>query len=284
MARKIACTIAIVLLLVPFVCSAQTNVLTYHNDYFHTGQNLSETVLTQLNVNATTFGLRFVMPADGKVEGQPLYVSRLVIPDNGIHNVVFAATEHDTVYAYDADQPSDPLWRVSLLAPGETPSDTLGCPQVEPEIGVTATPIIDLAAGPHGTIYLVAMSKDTAGAYHQRLHALDITSGGEEFSGPVEIAAVFPGNGDNSRDGLVHFDPMSVLIRDGRSVTINIRLHKSWCTTSPRTAKVQRSGERGQGQPSTPTEIFSFKRQMEHSIGNSTTEICHQGETSVTPS
>jgi hypothetical protein len=237
MARKIACSIAIVLLLVPFICSAQTNVLTYHNDYFHTGQNLSETVLTQLNVNARTFGLRFVMPADGKVEGQPLYVSRLVIPDNGIHNVVFAATEHDTVYAYDADQPGDPLWRLSLLAPGETPSDTLGCPQVEPEIGVTATPIIDLAAGPHGTIYLVAMSKDPAGAYHQRLHALDITSGGEEFGGPVEIAAVFPGNGDNSRDGLVHFDPMMYKERAALVISNGV-VYTSWtshCDARPYT-------------------------------------------------
>src|SRR5580765_1038137 len=143
MARKIACLVAIVVSLVPFICSAQTNVLTYHNDYLHTGQNLSETILTQLNVNTGTFGLRFVMPADGKVEGQPLYVSSLSIPGNTVHNVVFAATEHDTVFAYDADQPGDPLWRVSMLAAGESPTEAvLGCPQVEPEIGVTATPVI----------------------------------------------------------------------------------------------------------------------------------------------
>jgi hypothetical protein len=237
MARKIACGVAIFVLLVPFICSAQTNVLTYHNDYFHTGQNLSETILTQLNVNVSTFGLRFVMPGDGKIEGQPLYVARLTIPGNGVHNVVFVATEHDTVYAYDADQSGEPLWRVSMLPAGETPSDTLGCSQVEPEIGVTATPIIDLAAGSHGTIYLVAMSKDSAGGYHQRLHALDLTSGEEEFNGPVEISAVFPGGGDNSRNGLVHFDPMMYKERAALVISKGV-VYTSWtshCDARPYT-------------------------------------------------
>ncbi len=237
MGGKIARSFAVVLLFVPAICSAQTSVLTYHNDYFHTGQNLSETTLTQLNVNFRTFGLRFVLPADGKVEGQVLYVSGLSIPDNGRHNVVFAATEHDTVYAYDADQPGDPLWRVSMLAAGETPSDTLGCPQVEPEIGVTATPVIDLTAGPHGTMYLVAMSKDSGGAYHQRLHALDIASGEEEFGGPVEIAAVFPGGGDNSSNGVIHFDPRMYKERAALVISNGV-VYTSWtshCDARPYT-------------------------------------------------
>ena len=237
MGGKIARSFAVVLLFVPAICSAQTNVLTYHNDYFHTGQNLSETTLTQLNVNFRTFGLRFVLPADGKVEGQVLYVSGLSIPDNGRHNVVFAASEHDTVYAYDADQPGDPLWRVSMLAAGETPSDTLGCSQVEPEIGVTATPVIDLTAGPHGTMYLVAMSKDAGGAYHQRLHALDIASGAEEFGGPVEIAAVFPGGGDNSSNGVIHFDPRMYKERAALVISNGV-VYTSWtshCDARPYT-------------------------------------------------
>ena len=237
MGGKIARSFAVVLLFVPAICSAQTSVLTYHNDYFHTGQNLSETTLTQLNVNFRTFGLRFVLAADGKVEGQVLYVSGLNIPDNGRHNVVFAATEHDTVYAYDADQSGDPLWRVSMLAAGETPSDTLGCPQVEPEIGVTATPVIDLTAGPHGTMYLVAMSKDSGGAYHQRLHALDIASGEEEFGGPVEIAAVFPGGGDNSSNGVIHFDPRMYKERAALVISNGV-VYTSWtshCDARPYT-------------------------------------------------
>ena len=237
MGGKIARSFAVVLLFAPAICSAQTSVLTYHNDYFHTGQNLSETTLTQLNVNFRTFGLRFVLAADGKVEGQVLYVSGLNIPDNGRHNVVFAATEHDTVYAYDADQSGDPLWRVSMLAAGETPSDTLGCPQVEPEIGVTATPVIDLTAGPHGTMYLVAMSKDSGGAYHQRLHALDIASGEEEFGGPVEIAAVFPGGGDNSSNGVIHFDPRMYKERAALVISNGV-VYTSWtshCDARPYT-------------------------------------------------
>src|SRR5579862_1822202 len=115
--------------LIATVCrlsSAQTNVLSYHNDNFHTGQNLTETILMPANVNPTGFGNLFVLPADGKVEAQPLYVAGLNIPDQGVHNVVYLATQHDTVYAYDADQGGTPLWQVSLLGPGETPADTQG--------------------------------------------------------------------------------------------------------------------------------------------------------------
>jgi hypothetical protein len=221
-------------------CSAQTNVLTYHNDNFHTGGNLSETILKPSNVNAATFGKLFVLPADGKVDAQPLYVSLLNMPNDGVRNVVFVATEHDTVYAYDADQGGDPLWQASMLFSGETPSDTLGCPQVIPEIGVTATPVIDLSAGAHGTIYLVAMSKDSAGAYHQRLHALDITTGEEEFGSPAEINAVFPGTGDNSGGGLLFFDPK--MYKDRASLVLSDGVvYTSWashCDARPYTGWV----------------------------------------------
>ena len=230
----------IIILLAASACFAQTNVLMYHNDQFHTGQNLSETILKPTNVSSTTFGKLFIMPADGKVEGQPLYVAGLNMPGQGTRNVVFLASEHDTVYAYDAEHAGNPLWQVSLLALGETPADTQGCPQVEPEIGVTATGVIDLAAGPHGTIYLVAMSKDTAGAYHQRLHALDITSGVEQFGGPSEISATFPGNGDNSAGGLVRFDPRMYKER-AALVLSNGVVYTSWashCDARPYTAWV----------------------------------------------
>ena len=228
MSRKIVSAIA----LISISCGmsrAQTNVLTYHNDNFHTGQNLSETTLTPANVNARTFGKLFFLPADGKVEAQPLYVAGLNIPNQGTHNVVFVATEHGTVYAYDADRAGVPLWQVSMLGPGETPSDDIGCFQVSPEIGVTATPVIDLNAGNHGTMYVVAMSLDSDGRYHQRLHALDITTGQEEFGGPVEISAAFPGNGDGSRGGLLQFDPKMYKERAALALSNGV-VYTSWAS------------------------------------------------------
>ena len=183
-----------------------TNVLTYHNDLARTGQNLTETTLTHARLNPSSFGKLFSVPVDGKVDAQPLYVSRLVFAGQDVHSVIYAATEHDSVYAIDAISGAV-LWRAMLLAPGETPSDDRGCGQVTPEIGITATPVIDLTAGPHGTIYILGMSKDNSANYHHRLHALDITTGQEEFAGPVEIAATYPGVGDNSSNGQVVFDP-----------------------------------------------------------------------------
>ena len=189
-------------------------VLTYHNDNLRTGRNPAETILKPGNVNAGTFGKLFVINADGKVDAQTLYAPDISIPGNGTHNVLFVATEHDTVYGFDADTGSA-LWQVTMLKAGEKTSDSRGCSQVSPEIGVTATPVIDLAAGPHGTIYVVAMSKDSGGSYHQRLHALDITNGSEQFSGPVEVAATYPGTGDNSQNGNVVFDAKQYKERPG---------------------------------------------------------------------
>jgi len=167
-----------------------TDVVTYKNDLARTGQNLTEPILTPTNVAAATFGLLRQLPVDGKVDAQPLYLSALFV--NGrFHNTVFAATEHDSVYAFEADSGAT-LWHVSLLGSGETPSDMLGCSQVEPEIGITATPVIDRTAGVHGVIYVVAMSKDAASNYHQRLHALDVTTGTELLHGPTTIAATYP--------------------------------------------------------------------------------------------
>jgi hypothetical protein len=126
---------------------------------------------------------------DGLVDAQPLYLSQL--PLAGVaHNVVFAATEHDSVYAFDAGTGTI-LWKVSLLGAGETTSDDRGCSQVTPEIGITSTPVIDRQAGAHGTIFLVAMTKDASSGYHQRLHALDITTGQETTGSPIEITASF---------------------------------------------------------------------------------------------
>ncbi len=107
------------------------------------------------------------------------------------HNVVFVATEHNMVYAFDVDTAAM-LWSKSLTLSGETTSDSRGCGQVSPEIGITSTPVIDKKAGTNGAIFVVAMTKDGGGAYHQRLHALDLTTGAELFSGPKEVQATYP--------------------------------------------------------------------------------------------
>jgi outer membrane protein assembly factor BamB len=145
----------------------QVSVLTWHNDSARSGQNLLETILSPSNVNSSSFGKLFTVTVDGKVDAQPLYVPALAIPSQGTHNVLYIATENGSLYAVDADNGSQ-LWQKSLIPSGETPSDDRGCSQITPEIGIAATPAIDLQSGPDGTIYAVAMSKDSSGNYHQR--------------------------------------------------------------------------------------------------------------------
>jgi outer membrane protein assembly factor BamB len=169
--------------------AAGTDVTTYKYDAMRTGQNLTESTLTLSNVTSTTFGKLRNLMVDGLVDAQPLYLSRLIVA-GATHDVLFVATEHDSVYAFDADTGTI-LWQVSLLSGGDIPSDNRGCSQVTPEIGITSTPVIDRNAGSHGTIFVVAMTKDTSSNYHQRLHALDITTGQEMAAGPREIAATF---------------------------------------------------------------------------------------------
>jgi hypothetical protein len=211
-------------------------VLTYHNDNMRTGRNPGESTLTLKNVNSNTFGKLFVISTDGRVDAQPLYVPNVSITGKGTHNVLFVATENDTLYGFDSDSGST-LWQATMLASGEVPSDDRGCGQISPEIGVTSTPVIDPAAGPHGTIYLVAMSKDSSSNYHQRLHALDITTGTEEFGGPVEIVAQYPGTGDNSQNGYVIFDPKQYKER-ASLLLLNHVVYTSWashCDNQPYT-------------------------------------------------
>ncbi|MEZ2353794.1 pyrrolo-quinoline quinone [Caballeronia sp. RCC_10] len=181
------------------------DVVTYHNDIGRTGQQLAETVLTPANVNSTTFGKLAVYPVDGPVDAQPLFLAKVLIA-GGMHNVLYVATENASVYAFDADTGAT-LWKTTTLANGETPSDDHGCGQITPTIGITATPVIDRARGPNGAMYVVGMSKDGAGRYHQRIHALDIVTGAELFGGPTEISASYPGTGAASQNGRVVFDP-----------------------------------------------------------------------------
>ncbi len=203
------------------------DVVMYHNDIARTGQNLNETILTPANVNSTTFGKIRSLPVDGKVDAQPLYLSSQQNIAGGTHNVLYVATEHDSVYAFDADSGTQ-LWKVSLLGSGETTSDTRGCDQVVPEIGITSTPVIDRSAGPHGVIYVVAMSK-SGSTYFQRLHALDVTTGAEVFGGPQNIQASFTGTGDNSSNGKVIFDPAQYKERTAL-LLLNGVLYTTWAS------------------------------------------------------
>jgi hypothetical protein len=207
-ARRSAAGLMVVLVWLasaPMNSAGGTDIVTYHNDVARTGQNLSEFALTPARVTASTFGKTAFFTTDGKVDAQPLYLSSLDIPTTGVRSVVYVATEHDSVYAFDAASGSV-LWKTSLLGAAETPSDTRGCSQVTPEIGITSTPVIDRSRGPNGVIYVVAMSKNGS-TYYQRLHALDAALGNEMFGGPVNVQATYPGAGAGSSGGVVPFDP-----------------------------------------------------------------------------
>lgn len=217
-------------------CAGQTDVLTWHNDAARTGQNLTESLLTPARVNAATFGLLTNVVVDGKVDAQPLYVSALSVNGQGMHNVLFIATEHDSVYAVDADT-GKLYWKKSLLGSGETTSDTRSCSQVSPEIGITATPVIDRNAGGHGTIFLTAMSKNASGSYYQRIHALDLSTGAEQSGSPVVVQATYPGTGANSSNGEVVFDAKQYKDRPAL-LLLNGTLYTSWgshCDIGPYT-------------------------------------------------
>ena len=203
------------------------DVLTYHNDNARTGLDANETVLTLRNVNSRDFGKIGFLPVQGLVDAEPLYVAHLKIK-GAKRNVVFVATEHDLVYAFDADT-SAQLWQVSLLGPDENTSDDRGCGQVKPEIGVTSTPVIDLQAGAHGTIYVVAMSKDSSGKYFQRLHALDITTGEEIDGGPQTIEATYPGSAVPNSNDRVDFDPKQYKER-ASLLLLNGVVYTSWAS------------------------------------------------------
>ena len=192
------------------------DVVTYHYDNLRTGQNVNEMTLTPANVKQATFGKLGEFAVDGLVDAQPLLLSNVTIPGKGNKNVLYAVTEHDSVYAFDADSITSTggtvLWQTTALLSGETTSDNRGCGQVTPEIGITSTPVIDRS---RNALYLIAMSKDSNGSYYQRLHALDLTTGKELFGGPVTIQATYPGTGDNSSNGSVVFDAKQYKERPG---------------------------------------------------------------------
>ncbi len=192
-----------------------TDVLTYHYDISRQGINSQETILTPSNVNSSSFGKVNFFSVDGKVDAQPLLVNTQTDTISGIRDsTVFVVTENDSVYSFGANSGTQ-FWRVSVLGQGESTSDTHSCSQISPQIGITGTPVIDRQQGPNGAMYLVAMSKDTSGHYHQRLHALDLKTGAELFGGPKEITATYPGSGDGSQGGQVIFAPGQYAERAG---------------------------------------------------------------------
>ena len=190
------------------------HVLTQHNDNARTGANLRETTLTTASVNVGTFGKIFTRTVDGYLYAQPLYVQSLPIPGKGLHNVVFAASSHNSVYAFDADDPKAdaPLWKVTLGPP--VPAAEVYTTQwtdMRGEIGITSTPVIDL---PAHTIYVETKCKENK-TYVQRLHALNIETGQERHGSPVLIKASVKGTGDGSVKGVLAFDPVTQLNRPG---------------------------------------------------------------------
>jgi hypothetical protein len=212
MKPRTICGAAITFVLAAIPALAQFTTSQYDN--FRTGATLHEKTLTPQNVNAKQFGKLGAFKVDGAVYAQPLFIPAVEIPGKGTHDVLFVATEHDSVYAFDATRPNDPpLWKVSFLdnARGTVPlsEDMVQCPFIRPEVGITSTPVIDLKTG---TLYVLARTaiRHAVGdnEYFQYLHALAITTGVEKFGGPKLIMASVPGRGAGRSDRQVAFDPL----------------------------------------------------------------------------
>ncbi|MGA1987794.1 MAG: hypothetical protein ABSG72_16125 [Candidatus Sulfotelmatobacter sp.] len=214
MHRKL--TLALVFLST-FSFAQSVNVLTRHNNNQHTTQNLQETILTPTNVNSSTFGKLFSYPVDGQIYAEPLYVQGLTMANGTVHNVVFVATEYDSVYAFDADSAAlnpNPLWHTNFLNPSGTPSVTpvpcsfgSGICQLFPIVGITGTPVINLASN---SIYFIVRTQETTGTtvnWVIRLHALNITSGAEQAGSPVVVCSATGNLGCELNGGGVVFGP-----------------------------------------------------------------------------
>jgi hypothetical protein len=195
-------------------------IFTYHNDNARDGMNTREFALSSSTVATSTFGKLFSCAVDGAVYAQPLWMRGVSIA-GGTHNVIVVATQHDSVYVFDADaKPCVTYWHVNLLdtlhggTSGEAPlkwNDVGYCyGDIYPEVGVTGTPVIDATTK---TIYVVSASESSAknsgscigasGNFYHRLHALDLATGSEKYNAPVTIAASVPGTGDGSVNGMV---------------------------------------------------------------------------------
>jgi len=212
-AAHVALRVFACLLFFRTMVEGQVNVTTYHNDNTRSGLNSQETTLRPANVKSTQFGKLYTTKLDGYVYAQPLYVSNVSI-NGGAHNVLYVASEHDTLYAIDADSGTI-YWQQSFINPAggvtTASSSDVNCSDLIPEVGISGTPVIDTTTG---TIYLLAKTKEN-GVFVQRLHALDIVTHNEKFGGPVVIQATVNGNGDGSTNGKVSFDPLKEHNRPG---------------------------------------------------------------------
>jgi hypothetical protein len=188
-------------------------IATAQYDNARTGANLLETILTPQNLNVAQFGRIGFLPVDGDVYAQPLYIPHLEIPGKGPRNVLFIATEKDSVYAFDADALSaEPLWQVSFVDAKKrispVSSRDVHCPFIEPDIGITSTPVIDL---PSKTLYTLARTREAESGrwvFRQKLHALDLATGAEKLGGPVLIQATFQGPKSLLSKGITEFNPL----------------------------------------------------------------------------
>jgi len=192
--------------------TSKAQIVTSQYDNQRTGTTHSEKTLTPQNVNVRQFGRLGAFKVDGAVYAQPLFLPGVAIPGKGTHNVLFVATEHGSLYAFDADGPgTPPLWQVSLVgqAASPVPARAVACPFIEPEIAITPTPVIDLKTG---TLYVLVRSMIghpfAANEYSQHLHAIAITTGAEKFGGPKRISASVRGRGAGTLNGQVAFDPL----------------------------------------------------------------------------
>ncbi|QEE28108.1 pyrrolo-quinoline quinone [Terriglobus albidus] len=197
------------LMLVGLQSANHAQVLTAQYDNFRTSADLHETILKPSNVNSREFGKLFSRTVDGDVFAQPLYMPSLAIPGKGKRDVVFAATAHDSVYAFDVNGKNDaPLWKTTFINPQRDitalSEGDASCPFITPEVGITPTPVIDAGSK---TMYVLARTKEH-GAFVQKLHALDITNGKERAGSPVVISATVQGSGDGAVNGRVSFDPL----------------------------------------------------------------------------
>ena len=213
-------------------------IYTYHGDNMRTGWNSHETQFTPATVTVNGFGKLWTHTVDGQIYAQPLFAPGVNMGSAGAHNVVFVVTEHNSVYAFDADAGGDPLWQVSLGP--SVPSNSKGVPCSDiggPEYGITSTPAIDPATG---TLYVVAKTLEGT-TQHYRLHALDITNGQERSGWPAEILGSVPGTAGGSSNGQVMFNPkienqrIGLLLLNGRVLVgfsshcdISLNLYHGW--------------------------------------------------------
>lgn len=233
MKASLVCSIAIVTLVVTGV-NGQVTTSQYNNQ--RTGAVLNEVYLTPGNVNVSQFGKLGSFKVDGAVYAQPLFVPSVEIPGKGRRDLLFVATEHDSVYAFDSRRPDNgPLWHVSFLDNKRSlttvPARDVQCPFIQPEVGITATPVIDTTTG---TLYVLGrtMTDPAFGnkQYFQHLHALAITTGVEKFGGPKLITASVPGKGAGSKDGQLHFDP---LLENPRAALLLVKntIYLAWASS-----------------------------------------------------